>query len=475
MQREEDTELVPLKPGFDVVMRGFDRAQVQRFVDAVHDEIRMFAADRDSAMSRAEALNTQLDTSRTEVDRLGNRVDELCRAPMNAGELSERLERMLTLANTEASEVIARAQAAAEHTWTSAEESAKALRARYQRMLSELDEQREEMIVEHRSTMEHARTEVTAMTTDAEQRRHTLDAEAEARRAAIEDEFQRHSDAARASMDSELAQAKAGSEAEAKRRIDEARATADSLVSEARALATRTTEDADKRAKAAIEKADAYAKRTTEDAVAKADAMVADATEKSTGMLDEARNKANATTGDASAHARSVRKAASQHAEQLLGNAKTESARRVEDATNRVTELRALRAQLGEQLSKAHGALAAIMPGLHEPEDEQRTLEANGSSGASDVPVQRKTGALRQDGEAAQSGTTARGSTTVQSVKPAAHEQRNQPSPVTAGQGHTAANAPTRPGIRNSATQETRKMTPVQDSPDPQQAAKSGR
>jgi len=39
MARPEDRELVPLKPGFDVVWHGFDRAQVKQYLEDLEDEI----------------------------------------------------------------------------------------------------------------------------------------------------------------------------------------------------------------------------------------------------------------------------------------------------------------------------------------------------------------------------------------------------------------------------------------------------
>ena len=52
----EGRELVPLRIGFDVVIRGYRRDQVKRFVRESEAETRLLTADRDAAVARAEEL-----------------------------------------------------------------------------------------------------------------------------------------------------------------------------------------------------------------------------------------------------------------------------------------------------------------------------------------------------------------------------------------------------------------------------------
>ncbi len=244
MQHGEENELVPLKTTFDMAWRGFDRDQVLSHLASIEEDIRTLVADRNASTSQVDDLTTRLESARGEIDELGKKIDALHRPPMNASDLGERLNRMLELANTEAAEVTARAQAAAEHTWTSAEEAAGKLRTRYQRMLTELDKQREEMAAEHKQTMAQAHADAEATTTEAERRRHDMDTAAEARRTEIEQRFEAMMTKRRTELDNEVAGRETSSKAEADKRIRDATAEADKRVRDAKADAQRRVAEA---------------------------------------------------------------------------------------------------------------------------------------------------------------------------------------------------------------------------------------
>jgi colicin import membrane protein len=231
----EGRELVPLRIGFDVVLRGYRRDQVKRFVRESEAETRLLTADRDAAVARAEELAQQLEEQRSDNDRLRERLDLVCRTPIDADALTERLKRMLELARDEAAEITERARAAAEDTWASAEQAGARLRERYERMIAELDVRRQEMETEHRELIERTRAEVEEMTSVAEQRRHHLDEQAEHRRQQVESDFEIAMAARRAEVMRQLAERRAKAEAEAKRLID----TADEHARDTRAEARR--------------------------------------------------------------------------------------------------------------------------------------------------------------------------------------------------------------------------------------------
>lgn len=228
-----DGELVPLRTGFDVTLRGYRRGPVRQYVQSVETELRMVAADRDANADLAEDLTRQVEELRAQNADLADRLDRVCREPIPADALQERLRRMLELAQDEAAEITARAQAAAEHCWATAEETAGRLRARYTQLIAELDTRRQEMESEHRLLMRQTRAEVEAMTTESHRCRRELDEQAERRRTKIDLDF---------------TIAMANRRTEAMRRIAEqqaaARAQADRLVREA-------TEEADRRVSAA--------------------------------------------------------------------------------------------------------------------------------------------------------------------------------------------------------------------------------
>lgn len=108
----DDTNLVPPGHRFDVVWRGYHRRQVKEYIDF---ELRMLTADRDAALGMVCELAHLLDESRTELSRLRERFDALCRAPLSPHALGDRLRRVVELARAEASDIVIRARVRAEH------------------------------------------------------------------------------------------------------------------------------------------------------------------------------------------------------------------------------------------------------------------------------------------------------------------------------------------------------------------------
>ena len=247
MARPEDRELVPLKPGFDVVWHGFDRAQVKQYLEDLEDEIKLISADRNAALSQVADLTEQLRASNTRIAELNKQVSELVELPKNADALDDRCKRMVQLAHHQAAEITARAQAAATHSWSGAEEAAAKLRTGYETLLAELDKQRQEGREQHSKIVDQARTQVAEMTTASANRQRELDAQAEQHRRQIEDEFERTATSKRQALAKEIEQQRAESRADTERRLRAA------------------TEDADRRIREATEKADRKQRETADE------------------------------------------------------------------------------------------------------------------------------------------------------------------------------------------------------------------
>ncbi|HEX3780715.1 MAG TPA: cell division protein DivIVA [Pseudonocardiaceae bacterium] len=247
MARPEDRELVPLKPGFDVVWHGFDRVQVKQYLDDLDAEMKLLSADRDAALSQVSDLTEQLSASHARASELNKQVSGLVELPKNADDLDDRCRRMVQLAHHQAAEITARAQAAATHSWASAEDAAAKLRGNYEKLLNELDKQRQEIRGQHSQIVDQARTTVAEMTTQATKRRHDLDAQAEGRRVKIEDEFERTMTSKRQALAKEIEQQRGASRAEAERRVREA------------------TEEAERRVREATERAERKLRETTDE------------------------------------------------------------------------------------------------------------------------------------------------------------------------------------------------------------------
>jgi colicin import membrane protein len=112
---DEDVELVPPGYRFDVVWRGYHRRQVNEFLDI---EVQTIAMDRDAAVDMVADLAGQIEASRSEFDALRARLNRLCRQPLAPASVDERLGRMIELVQGEASAIVTRARATAEHLRT---------------------------------------------------------------------------------------------------------------------------------------------------------------------------------------------------------------------------------------------------------------------------------------------------------------------------------------------------------------------
>lgn len=226
-------ELVPLRTDFDRGWRGYDRDQVRSYVHAVEADLRLLATDRDAAATRAEDLARQLKAARSQIRELSEQVDRISRSPIQADALTERLGRMVALAHAEADEITARARAAAERNWDTAQQAAQRLRSHHERLVAEIGARRQQMETEHRELINRTHQRIEAMTRHAEQRRHDLDEQAARLRDQVEADFQLAMSARREEARRELADQRAAAQREAQRLIDQATEHAAQIVAAA--------------------------------------------------------------------------------------------------------------------------------------------------------------------------------------------------------------------------------------------------
>lgn len=222
MGHNEDRELVPLKSDFDITWRGYRRSQVQFYIQQTETEVRMLTEDRDSALSQVTDLSGELDESRAEVESLRQQLDESCKTPIDESALSDRLRRMVRLANDEAAEVQASAQATAEHEWARSEQAAAELRERYERLVAEADQWRLQAEQQRNESLAETRDDIQRMAREAEAYRRKLDTEAEERRTQIEQDFEISMAARRDEEMRIIAERERASREAAQRRVHEA-------------------------------------------------------------------------------------------------------------------------------------------------------------------------------------------------------------------------------------------------------------
>lgn len=285
----EERELVPLGAGFDVVRRGYSPSQVNEHLERLDGDLKMLASDRDAAISQADDLTRQLETNRSEMDELREKVERLSQPPTTMEGLSERLQRMLRLAQDEASETRARAEAEAAHIRAKAEADAGAMRTRYDQQLGDLDKRRTEMEQEHRLLMESARKEAAAITDRAKQKRDLLDAEAEERRTKVDEDFEIAMATRRTESMRVLAEQEAASKSESEKRLKSAAAEAKATRERIAKEQAEHKADVEKRHRESVEDAN----RRKQESISEANARIAEATAEAERRVKEATELAN--------------------------------------------------------------------------------------------------------------------------------------------------------------------------------------
>ncbi|QFZ19653.1 hypothetical protein [Saccharothrix syringae] len=182
-------DLVPLHTDFDVAWRGYRRGQVRRYVREVETELRLVTADRDATAESLDLVVAGLAAARRENHELRERLDRVCRAPVDPAGTSERLRHLVDLAHEEAAEITRRARAAAERSWAGLRAAEAGYRRRHEWLLAQLEAQRAHAETEHRAALHRTCAALAVLTRQAEQRRRELDARAERLREQVRLDF----------------------------------------------------------------------------------------------------------------------------------------------------------------------------------------------------------------------------------------------------------------------------------------------
>jgi DivIVA domain-containing protein len=323
----DEHELLPLGTGFDVVRRGYDRGQVEEHLDRVEADLRILTADRDAAVAQATELARALDHHRAYVEDLRAQVDRLSAPPDTMEGLSERLQRMLRLAQDETRAMRDDAAEAARSVRADADEYAR-------RQTGEAEEHARTVVAgaedRARRTVEHAEEQARATVQEAEeQARGTLD---EARRQARELHERAEADAeqARTRYDEGLA------DNDRRRRAmeDEHRVLMDGARAEAARLRTESEQERDR--------LDAEGRATREQVE----------TDFSVAMAARRREAMRQLEAD--------EQASKERAEKYVQDAAEEARRRLREADAEVAEMRRLRDRVGGQLATLRAALGAL-------------------------------------------------------------------------------------------------------------------
>ncbi len=267
-------EWLPQQVAFETVRRGYSQEQVNEYLDRLEYDLRILTADRDSATHRLSELTAQLQAAQSDADDLRLQLDRTAMSTPTMSGLSERMQRMIRLAEEEASEIRARANAdaadrQAETDARAAElaEARRAFEAEREKARGQLAQQVEDITNEALAESERVRTEASnqaasvvaaaqaesqrlinqatdyleqtvahaqRLDADATAERQRLDAEAAARRQEVEEDFTIAITARRAQAHQYVADQE-----------NESRQQADELVASATAEAARIVAEAD--------------------------------------------------------------------------------------------------------------------------------------------------------------------------------------------------------------------------------------
>jgi DivIVA domain-containing protein len=345
----DEHELLPLGTGFDVVRRGYDRGQVEEHLDRVEADLRILTADRDAAVAQAAELARALDHHRAHVEDLRAQVDRLSAPPDSMEGLSERLQRMLRLAQDETRAMREDASQAAQRVREEADEYARRTR---------------------NGADEHARR------TAAEAEQHARDTVAEAEQHARDTvaEAEQHARDTVAEAEERARQAVEHAEEQARATLDEARRQARELheQAEAEAAEARTRYDAgladnerrrremEDEHRGLMEGARAEAARIRQDAERERDRLEEEGRASRTQVEKDFAVAMSARRREAMRQLESDEQASKERSEKYVHDAAEEARRRLREADAEVAEIRRLRDRVAQQLASLRTALGAL-------------------------------------------------------------------------------------------------------------------
>ncbi|PZS26359.1 MAG: hypothetical protein DLM61_18510 [Pseudonocardiales bacterium] len=180
--RDSD-DLVPLHEPFETALRGFNRRQVLEHLESLDGRIAVVAADRDAALTQVAELSKVmnhlrlqselLEYLRREAHEASSRVERVLASPMAEG--SARIQRILRLAEEEAAELKATAEAEIVARRAHADKELAELRASADEQITSL---RAHASRETKSLLEHARRQCDQLEADSAARREAAEQDA---------------------------------------------------------------------------------------------------------------------------------------------------------------------------------------------------------------------------------------------------------------------------------------------------------
>lgn len=152
--------VVPLRPGFDIQVRGFHRRQVIEHIELLEDQLRLVSIDRNEAVALNNDLRRLCDDARRDLAEAEKQLKRIEASDTGLPHASQRVQNMLSLAEEEVQTLREQAQrqadtlrGSAEHEAneliTQAQQAAEEMRAECARLVDEMDEKQRRIRREH--------------------------------------------------------------------------------------------------------------------------------------------------------------------------------------------------------------------------------------------------------------------------------------------------------------------------------------
>ena len=377
-------EWLPAQIPFDLVRRGFAPDQVTAHLERLEYDLRIATANSDATNQRLSELTAHLSAVQAEADDLRAQLDHLALEPVSMTGLSNRMQRMIRLAEEEAAEIRARANAEADQVRAVTAAATNATAAEREAFDGERERTR-------RQLAEQVKNLVGEATADAENLRSTAAAQAEAALTAATTEADQLLTGARNESTRVVAAARAEAEGtllaartEATDTLTTARQEAEHTTTTARAAAEELTATTTAERERLDSEGEASRRQVAEDfeiaisarrneahqrLTEREEISVADAQQR----VAEATAEANRLVSEATAESERRVREATEHSAELVRRAAAESHQRVADADQAIQALTELRTRLLEQLDSLRShlgqvdQLAASAPKLLDP------------------------------------------------------------------------------------------------------------
>lgn len=332
-------EWMPAQIPFDLVRRGFAPDQVTAHLERLEYDLRIATANSEATNQRLSEVSAQLSATQADADELRAQLDQLAREPMSMTGLSNRMQRMIRLAEEEASEIRARAGADAEK-----------IRAQAAAIAASSTAERDAFDAEREKTRRQLAEQVRELLSEAT-------AEAESTRATAQREAESTLGAARA----QASQLLTSSQTESDSTLRAARGEAESTLRSARAEAEHTLRSAREESESLISTATAERDRLDSESNARRTQIEEDfeiamsarrneAHQRLTELEEISNADAKHRVEVAAAEAQRLEQEATDRSAALIRRTAAESHQRVAEADSAIRALASLRSQLLGQL-----------------------------------------------------------------------------------------------------------------------------